>query len=106
MTSQPFFPKLRLTNQMRVNARGTCFLIFLVGAFFLAAQFHYCTDLMVDPSASHICSACSTMDSLVAAPVPQLAIAHVNHRLEIVPSVRTIFLAAPRTASLRAPPSL
>jgi hypothetical protein len=46
------------------------------------------------------------MDSFVAAPAPHVAIAHVNDRLEIVPSVRTIFLAAPRAASLRAPPAL
>jgi len=91
---------------MRFNARGTCIFIFLVGAIFLAAQFHYCPDLMVASSASHICSACSTMDSLVAAPVPHLAIAHVSHRLEIILSVRTISLAVPRAASLRAPPAL
>jgi len=91
---------------MRVNARGACLLVFLFGAIFLAAQFHYCTDLMAASSASHICSACSTMDSFVAAPVQHLAIAHVSHSLEIILSVRKISLAVPRAASLRAPPVL
>jgi hypothetical protein len=91
---------------MRVNARGACFLIFLFSAIFLAVQFHYCPDLMDGSSASHICLACSTMDSFVAAPVPHVAVAHVSHRLETILSIRTISHALPRTASLRAPPAL
>ena len=106
LTAQPIRPKLRLTNQMRINARGACFLIFLFSAIFLAAQFHYCPDLMDGSSAWHICLACSTMDSFLAAPVPHVAVAHVSQRLETILSVRRISLAVPRAASLRAPPAL
>jgi hypothetical protein len=93
-------------NLIPAIARGAHFLVFLWAAIFLAAQFHDCTDLMVATTASHICSACSTMDSFVAAPAPHLAIAHVSQRLEIFPSVRRISLAVPRAASLRAPPTV
>jgi hypothetical protein len=91
---------------MQAAARRTCFLVLLLGAIFLAAQFHYCPDLIVASSASHTCLACSTMDSFLAAPAPHLAVAHASRRLEMILSVRTISLAAPRTASLRAPPAL
>jgi hypothetical protein len=79
-------------------ARVARFLVFLCAAIFPAAQFHDCTDLMVAPTASHICSACSTMDSFVAV--------RASQRLEIFPSVRRISLAVPRAASLRAPPTV
>jgi hypothetical protein len=89
---------------MRAIERGACFLVFLFAAIFVAAEFHYCTDLVVAPSASPICSACSIMDSVVAAAAPHLAIARVSHRLEIFLLVQRISLAVPRAASLRAPP--
>jgi hypothetical protein len=87
------------TNSIRVLA------LFL-GVIFLAAQFHFCTDLTATPSASHICPVCSTAGSAVATHSPGIAIAPVANRLEIVLAVLSVSSAVPRATSPRAPPAL
>jgi hypothetical protein len=106
LTPQPLGPKLRHSNHMQASARRTLFLILLLGAVFLSAQFHFCADLTGTPSASHICPVCSTVGSAVATPSPSIAIIPVVNRLEILAP----FVSAPvdflRTISPRAPPAL
>src|SRR5438132_9593898 len=51
---------------MQVASRQRCLLILLFGAVFLASQLHYCCELTVTPSASHLCPLCSTAGSVVA----------------------------------------
>jgi hypothetical protein len=91
---------------MHVIARRTALLIFLVGLSFLAAELHYCADLTVAPSASHICPVCSTAGSAVATHSPVIAIAPVANRLEIVLAVLSVSSTVPRATSPRAPPAL
>jgi hypothetical protein len=91
---------------MQVSARRTCLLVLLLSAVFLAAQFHFCADLTVTPSASHICPVCSTVGSAVATPSPNMAIVPVVHRLEIHAPFVAISVDFLRTISPRAPPAL
>ena len=81
-------------------------LVLLLGIVFLAAQFHFCADLTVTPSASHFCPTCSTVGSVVATQTLGIAIVPVMNRLEVAPLVVSVFSAAPRATSPRAPPVL
>ena len=78
----------------------------LLGIIFLAAQFHFCADLTVTPSASHLCPICSTVGSVVATQTPSVAMVPVLNRLEVTPLVVFDLSAVPRATSPRAPPAL
>src|SRR6267142_4660675 len=106
LTSQPFFPKLRLTKYMPVWTDRVRVLVLLLGIVFLAAQFHFCADLTVTSWASHFCPTCSTVGSVVATQTPSIAIVPVIDRLELPLLVASVFSAVPRATSPRAPPSL
>ena len=81
-------------------------LALLLGVIFLGAQFHFCADLTVTPSASHICPVCSAVGSVVATQSPVIAIVPVMNRLEVAPLVVSVSSAVPRATSPRAPPAL
>src|SRR3989440_7704518 len=106
LTQQLFLPKLRLTGYMQVASRQTCLLILLFGAVFLASQLHYCCELTVTPSASHVCPLCSTASSVVTTQSPAIAMVPVTNRLELTPLVILASSEDPPAASPRAPPAL
>ena len=106
MTPQPFPPKLRLTTHVQANKHRFRVLALLLGFIFLGAQFHFCADLTDTPSASHICPVCSTAGSVITTQSPVIAIVPVTNRLEVAPTIVSVFSAAPRATSPRAPPSL
>jgi hypothetical protein len=81
-------------------------LALLLGVVFLGAQFHFCTDVTVTPSASHICPVCSAAGSVVATQSPVIAVVPVTDRLEFAPLVVSVSSAVPRATSPRAPPAL
>jgi hypothetical protein len=80
-------------------------LALLLGLVFLGAQFHFCADLTVAPSASHVCPICSAVGSVVATHTPSIPIMPVLNRLEVVPLVASVFSAVARATSPRAPPT-
>jgi hypothetical protein len=90
--------------QAKTNRIGV--LVLFLGVIFLGAQFHFCADLTVAPSASHVCPICSTVGSVVALQTPSMAIVPVIDRLELVPLAISVSTAVPRATSPRAPPSL
>lgn len=87
------------THRFRVTA-------LLLGIIFLAAQFHYCTDVTSGSPGSHICPLCSTAGSVVAPQVAGIAVVPVVNRLEAIAVVASVSLALPRSTSPRAPPAL
>lgn len=91
---------------MQAKTKRIRILALLLGVIFLGAQFHFCTDLTVGPSASHICPVCSTAGAVVATQSPSIAIVPVTNRLEVAPLVVSVFSAVPRSTSPRAPPAL
>ena len=91
---------------MRLTARQTSLGILLFSAVFLAAQFHYCSDLTSAPSPSHVCPVCSTTASVVATQVPMIAVVPLTDRLELAPLVVSVSPEVPRATSPRAPPAL
>jgi hypothetical protein len=91
---------------MQSNTHRIRILALLIGVIFVGAQFHFCMDLMVAPSASHICPVCSTAGSVVATLSPNIAIVPVTNRLEVAPLVGSASSAVPRATSPRAPPIL
>ena len=106
MTAQPFQPKLRLSKDMQAKTHRIRFLALLLGVIFLGAQFHFCADLTGTPSASHVCPVCSTAASVVTTQSPTIAMVPVTNRLEVAPTIVSVFSAAPRATSPRAPPAL
>src|SRR2546428_3036180 len=106
LTSQPFFPNLRLSKHMRCKTQRVRVFALLLGVIFLGAQFHFCTDLTAAPSASHICPVCSTAATVVATQSPVIAIVPVTNRLEVAPLFVSASSAVPRATSPRAPPAL
>jgi hypothetical protein len=91
---------------MQTKSRRIRILALLLGVVFLAAQFHFCTDLTAAPSPSHICPVCLTAVSAVAAESPIIAIVPVTNRLEFAPSDIAASSVVPRGTSPRAPPAL
>jgi hypothetical protein len=91
---------------MQAKTKRIRILALLLGVIFLGAQFHFCTDLTVAPTASHICPVCSTVGSVVATQSPSIAIVPVANRLEVALFVVSISSAVPRATSPRAPPAL
>jgi hypothetical protein len=91
---------------MQTKSRRIGILALLLGVVFLAAQFHFCTDLTAAPSPSHICQVCSTTASVVATQSPVIAIVPVTNRLEVAPFPISESSAVPRAISPRAPPAL
>jgi hypothetical protein len=106
LTPRRFPSKLRLNKHMRSRTHRIRFLALLLGIIFLGVQFHFCTDLTVTPSASHICPICSTTGSAVATHSPSMAVVPVANRLEIVSSVNSVFSVFSPAISPRAPPAL
>jgi hypothetical protein len=106
LTPEPFRPKLRHSTYMLGKTQRIRVLALLLGVIFLGAQFHFCADLTVTPSAWHICPICSTVGSLVATQTPSIAMVPVLNRLEVTPLVVFDLSAAPRATSPRAPPAL
>src|SRR5260370_3552342 len=90
---------------MQAKTQRIHILALLFGVIFLGAQFHFCTDLTVVPSASHICPLCSSAGSVVATQSPVIAIVPITNRLPGAPLVVSVSLAAPRATSPRAPPA-
>jgi len=91
---------------MQTKSRRIRILALLLGVVFLAAQFHFCTDLTAAPSPSHICPVCSTAASVVAAQSPVIAIVPVTNRIEVAPFFVSESSSVPRATSPRAPPVL
>src|SRR5690349_14394037 len=63
LTLQPIRPKLRLIWHMSGKARRVRLAALLLGMIFLVAQFHFCSDLSVSASATHVCPVCSVAGS-------------------------------------------
>src|SRR6266576_2736978 len=59
LTLQPIRPKLRLIWHMTGKARRVRLAALLLGMIFLVAQCHFCSDLSVSASATHVCPVCS-----------------------------------------------
>ncbi len=106
LTPQSLLPKLRLSKHMQSKSQRIRILALLLGVVFLAAQFHFFTDLTAGPSTSHLCPVCSTAGSVVAAQSPRIAIVPVTNRLEVAPLVDSVGSAIPCATSPRAPPAL
>ena len=106
MTLQPFPPKLRHNNHVLIRTHRIRIFALLLGAIFLEAQFHFCTDMTAAPSASHICPVCSTAGSIVLTQSPVIAVVPVSNRLEVAPTLVSVSSAVPRAPSPRAPPAL
>src|ERR1700676_2846028 len=105
LTPQSLLPKLRLSKHMQSKSQRIRILALVLGVVFLAAQFHFFTDLTAGPSASHLCPVCSTAGSVVAAPSPSIAIVPITNRLEVAPLVDLVSSAVPPSTSPRAPPA-
>jgi hypothetical protein len=91
---------------MEVTARQvSLFILLLLGAAFLALQFHYCCDLTSSPSAAHICPVCSVAGSAIITPSPDVAIVPVANPLEVSIVVASPFMVLPHATSPRAPPA-
>jgi hypothetical protein len=82
------------------------FLVLLLGVLLLGAQLHFCMDMTGSPSDSHICPVCSVVGSAVAAQSPSIEIIQAANRLEVAPTIVTVFSAVPYAISPRAPPAL
>jgi len=78
----------------------------LLGIIFLAAQFHFCSDLNSGPGSSHPCQLCSAAGSVVTTGALDLAVVPVVHRLESVRLVLSPSVEVARSTSPRAPPAL
>lgn len=105
LTPQPFLPKLRLSKHMPGKSSRFRLLALFLGIIFLAAQFHFCTDLTSDPTSSHLCPLCTAAGSAIVTASPSVAIVPVMDRLENLARVGNISVAPPRATSPRAPPS-
>src|SRR6266576_2093973 len=55
LTLQPIRPKLRLIWHMTGKARRVRLAALLLRMIFLVAQCHFCSDLSVSASATHVC---------------------------------------------------
>jgi hypothetical protein len=106
LTSQPFFPKLRLIIYVSAFTNRSPFYALLLAVIFLGAQFHFCSDLSPTPSASHVCPVCSATVSVVAAPALSIAIVPIINRVEVVQLIVSGSSAVPRATSPRAPPAI
>ena len=104
LTSQPFLPNLRLTKHMHSKSRPAAIVALLLGFIFLAAQFHFCSDVTTEPTASHLCPICSTAGSALTTPSLSMAVASVTSRLEITPVAVVSSAEVSRAISPRAPP--
>jgi len=91
---------------MQAKTHRIRILALLLGVIFLGAQFHFCTDLSDNASASHLCPVCSTTGSAVSTSSPMIALVPVRDRLEVSPLVLAFDSALPRATSPRAPPAL
>jgi hypothetical protein len=91
---------------MRNNSQRIGLLALLLSVVFLAAQFHFCTDLNSGPSGSHICPVCSTAGAAVTPHSLSIGIVPVANRLVISEVIRAISTVLPRAVSTRAPPAL
>ena len=80
--------------------------VFVLAIIFLAGQFHFCADTNSGGYASHICPFCATAGSAVFTPALSLAMIPVLTKLEVAAVAFEISVAAARTTSPRAPPSL
>jgi len=78
----------------------------LLGIIFLAAQFHFCSDLNAGPGSTHPCQLCSAAGSALAAPAVALHVTPFVDRLEIALPLIFHSAEASRSTSPRAPPVL
>jgi hypothetical protein len=81
-------------------------LALLLAVVFLAAQFHFCADLISGPTSSHVCPVCNATGSAVATESPSAILVPVTNRLESVALVSNVAFGISRAISPRAPPSL
>jgi hypothetical protein len=106
LTSQPFSPKLRLTKHMHPVGSRLRSLALLLAVVFLAAQFHFCADLISGPTSSHVCPVCNAAGSAVATESPRATMNPITNRLESVALVSSVSCGISLAISPRAPPSL
>jgi hypothetical protein len=90
---------LSASNKVRIFA-------LLLGLIFLAAQFHFCTDLSTRNSNGHFCPFCSTAGAAVANHVPLLGLAPATVRLEVRQAHTPASSEVSLSISPRAPPAL
>lgn len=79
----------------------------LLGMVFLAAQFHFCSDINGSQAgSSHPCQLCSTAGSAIATSTVSLSVIPLIRRLEIGAVVVIECSDSSRATSPRAPPVL
>jgi len=79
----------------------------LLGIVFLAAQFHFCSDINgAQAGSSHPCQLCSTAGSAITTSTVSLSVIPLIHRLELGALVVVESVDSSRATSPRAPPVL
>ena len=106
LTPQPFFPKLHLIKHMRFDSSRLRILALLLAVVFLAAQFHFCADLISGPTSSHVCPVCNAAGTAVAAESPSATIVPVTNRLESSATIYLVSFGISQAISPRAPPAV
>jgi hypothetical protein len=91
---------------MFANPKKLRYCALLLGIIFLAAQFHFCSDLNSGPGSSHPCQLCSAAGSVVATEALELSVVPVVHSLETISTVLSPSVELARSTSPRAPPAL
>jgi hypothetical protein len=79
-------------------------LALLLAAYFLGAQFHFCTEFSTAPASSHLCPICSATNSAMTAQALSSVIASVSDRLENTGTRFAQSANIPPDISPRAPP--
>jgi hypothetical protein len=91
---------------MAGNSKRVFFLALLLGAVFLAAQFHSCVDLGPGTLGSHVCPVCSATGIAIATTSPIIAIVPAVNRLEVFTVTPAVPVVVFRSIAPRAPPAL
>jgi hypothetical protein len=90
---------------MRAERKQLRVALFL-GILFLAAQFHFCSDLASDPNSLHECPLCTVAGSAVLASAPAILVMPAVSRLELPSAALETSHAFYRAISPRAPPAV
>jgi hypothetical protein len=89
------------------NAHKLRWCALLLGIVFLAAQFHFCSDInSSQPGSSHPCQLCSTAGSAITPSTVSLSVIPLVRRLEIGVAFIVESADSFRATSPRAPPVL
>ena len=105
LTTQPFSPKLRLTNMVR-GVRYLPFFALLLALVFLGAQLHYCADVTSAPTGTHICPVCSAVGAAVVTPPVSILVVSQVKPLETMIYAALVTAEVSRATSPRAPPAV